>query len=143
MKINPYLNFDGDAEEAFNFYKSIFGGEFGMMQRFKEIPEKDKEQGKIKEEEGEKLIHVSLPLGQNVLMASDAPESTGKIKEGNNFSISLEADSKEDAQKFFEGLSRGGKIMMPLADTFWGAYYGMLQDKFGIRWMVSYNYPKE
>src|SRR5438046_2065780 len=107
--INPYLRFNDESQEAFNFYKSIFGGEFTMVQRFKEIPEKDRQQGNIKESEGEKIIHIALPLGNNVvLMASDAPESM-KVKIGDNFSISIEAESKEEADKLFGGLSAGGK----------------------------------
>ena len=143
-KTNIYLTFNGNAEEAFNFYKSVFGGEFPMIQRFKEGPEKDREMGKMKDEEGEKLIHVSLPISKETsLMASDSPESMGKVKFGNNFSIYVEAQSKEEAEKIFMGLSAGGKIKMPRADTFWGACYGMLEDKFGIGWMVGYTYPKK
>lgn len=140
--ISPYLLFNGQAQEAFDFYKSVFGGEFGMVQKFKEVPEEDRERGGIKGEEGEKLIHISLPVGRFVLMGSDAPESR-RVDMGNNFSISLETDSKEEAGKVFQALSEDGEVTMPLSDTFWGAYYGMLRDKFGIGWMVGYTYPKE
>ena len=143
MKLNPYLNFNGNAEEAFNFYKSVFGGEFGMISRFKEVPEDAKQAGHLKDVDGEKIMHISLPVGDCILMASDFPESMGKLQNGNNFSISLEVDTKEVAGKFFLALSEGGKITMPIADMFWGAYYGMLEDKFGIRWMISYTYPKK
>ena len=140
--ISPYLLFNGQAQEAFDFYKSVFGGEFGMVQKFKEVPEEDRERGGIKGEEGEKLIHVSLPVGRFVLMGSDAPESR-RVDMGNNFAISLETDSKEEAEKIFQALSEDGEVTMPLSDTFWGAYYGMLRDKFGIGWMVGYTSSKE
>ena len=143
-KTNIYLIFNGEAEEAFNFYKSAFGGEFGMMQRFKEIPEKDRDIGKIEDEEGEKLIHISLPISEETsLMASDGPRSMGNVIFGNNFSIYVESQSKEEADKIFTDLSVGGKVKMELTDTFWGAYYGMLEDKFGINWMIGYTYPKK
>jgi PhnB protein len=141
--INPYLNFNGNTEEAFNFYKSVFGGEFAILARFRDMPESDNCDGmKVAESDLDKIMHVALPIGNgNVLMATDALESMGqKLTEGNNFSISVSADSKEDADKIFNGLSEGGKVEMPLADAFWGAYFGMLQDQFGIRWMVSYDY---
>jgi len=142
IKINPYLAFNGEAEEAFNFYKSVFGGEFSSFQKFKDVPEADRKKGGIKDSESEKIINVGLPIGNEVLMASDSPESMGKPKIG-GFSISVETDSKEEAEKIYKGLSTGGKITMPLGDTFWGAYYGMLTDKFGVHWMVSYTYPKK
>lgn len=139
--MNPYLNFPGNAEEAFNFYKSVFGGELIGLTRFSDTPEG----GKLEPHEKEKLMHVSLPIGKNnTLMATDALESMGhKITPGTNFHISITADSKEEAIKFFNGLSKGGKVSMPLADTFWGDYFGMLTDKFGIQWMVNYTYPKD
>ena len=136
--INPYLNFPGNTEEAFNFYKSVFGGEFLFLQRFKDTPEA----GKVPDNEKDKLMHVSLPVGkENILMATDALESMGqKLSVGNNFYLSIEADSKEEADKLYKSLSEGGKATMPLTDTFWGAYFGMLKDKFGIQWMVSHTY---
>jgi PhnB protein len=140
--INPYLNFNGNTEEAFNFYKSVFGGEFATLMRFKDMPDSEVCDGmKVAENELDKIMHIALPIGNgNVLMATDALESMGqKLTEGNNFSIALSADSKEHADKIFDGLSEGGKAEMPLADAFWGAYFGMLQDKFGVRWMVSYD----
>ena len=139
--INPYLNFSGNTEEAFNFYKSIFGGELVGLTRFSDTPEGSK----LKPNEKEKLMHVSLPIGKsNTLMATDALESMGhKVTPGTNFHISITADSKEEAAKLFNGLSKGGKVTMPLADTFWGDYFGMLTDKFGIQWMINYTYPKE
>ena len=133
--INPYLNFPGNTEEAFIFYKSVFGGEFFNLTRFKDT----QEGGKVSENEKEKIMHISLPVGKNIIMATDALESMGhKLTAGNNFQLSVEAESKEEATKIFNGLSKGGKVTVPLADAFWGAYFGMLQDKFGIQWMVSH-----
>jgi PhnB protein len=136
--INPYLNFMGNTEEAFNFYKSVFGGEFKDVQRFKDTPESPK----VPENEKNKLMHISLPIGPgNILMATDALESMGqKLTFGNNFYLSLNADSEGEADKLFKGLSAGGTATMTLQKTFWGSYFGMLTDKFGIRWMVSYDY---
>lgn len=138
--INPYLNFNGNTEEAFNFYKSVFGGEFMALMRWKDAPEPDK----IPPSDREKIMHVSLPIGQgNVLMATDACESMGQtLTVGNNFYVCIAAESKEEAERLFNGLSEGGKTQMPLQDTFWGAYFGMLTDKFGIQWMVSYDYNR-
>jgi PhnB protein len=141
-KINPYLHFLGNAEEAFNFYKSVFGGEFAMFQRFGEMP--GCEEMNLSDGDKEKLMHVALPIGEgNVLMATDAVgEHAADAVIGNNFSLSVSADSKEDAEKIFNGLSKGGTVTMPLSDTFWGAYFGMCKDKFDINWMVNYDYPK-
>ena len=138
--LNPYLNFAGNTEEAFTFYRSVFGGEFSTLQRFKDTPEA----GRVPEKEKDMLMHVSLPVGKgNSLMATDALDSMGhKLTVGNNIQLSLEAESKEEAEKLFKGLSAGGKVTMPLSDTFWGAYFGMLVDKFGIQWMVNYTHPK-
>jgi PhnB protein len=138
--LNSYLNFPGNTEEAFNFYKSVFGGELVGLTRFKDTPEGSK----LGAGEKEKLMHVSLPIGKgNVLMGTDALESMGhKLTAGNNFHLCIEADNKEEAAKIFTGLAVGGKVTMPLSDTFWGAYFGMLNDKFGIQWMVSYTYPQ-
>jgi PhnB protein len=137
--INPYLNFNGNTEEAFNFYKSVFGGEFIVLQRFKDTSEKDK----LSPADQEKIMHIALPIGQgNILMATDALESMGqKLTIGNNFYLSIGAESKEEAEKLFTGLSAGGKIEMSLQDTFWGAYFGMFADKFGVQWMINYDYP--
>ena len=141
--INPYLNFNGNTAEAFQFYKSVFGGEFATFQRFKEVPDlPGKDQ--MSENELEGIMHVSLPLANgNVIMGSDVIKSLGHPQAmGNNFYISLEADSKEEATRLFNGLSAGGAGEMPLGDTFWNAYFGMFADKFGIRWMVNYTYPQ-
>ena len=136
--VNPYLNFNGTTEQAFNFYKSVFGGEFVTLQRFKDTPEA----GKMPPEAADKLMHVALPIGNgNVLMGTDALESMGqKLTVGNNFSITISADSEKEADKLFNGLSAGGKVEMPMAKAFWGAYFGMFTDKFGIQWMVSFDY---
>ncbi|HLF52707.1 VOC family protein [Flavobacterium sp.] len=139
-KVNPYLTFNGNCEDAFNFYKSVFGGEFPYIGRFKEMP--PMEGGKeISAEDGEKIMHVSLPISsETILMGSDSSESFGQVTTvGNNFSISIDAASKEEADKLFNGLSAGGKVTMPLSKTFWGAYFGMFTDKFGINWMVNHD----
>jgi PhnB protein len=136
--INPYLNFPGTTEEAFNFYKSIFGGEFTMVQKFGKGE-------KIPDSVSNKIMHISLPIGNgNVLMGTDACEEMGfKLTQGNNMHIILEPESKEEAEKLFNSLSKGGKVGQPLQDTFWGAYYGDFIDKFGIPWMVNYTYPQK
>src|SRR6476659_3817397 len=139
--LNPYLNFNGNTEEAFNFYKSVFGGEFITLQRYKDTPEADK----IPESEREKIMHISLPIGKgNILMATDAVESMGqKTIAGNNFYLSLNTESEEETRKLFNALSSGGKVTMPLDKTFWGAYFGMFIDKFGIQWMVNFDYGQQ
>ena len=135
--ISPYLNFNGNTEEAFNFYKSVFGGEFLALMRFKDNPEC----GQVSEADKERIMHIALPIGNgNALMATDALESMGqKLTFGNNFYIALAPESKEEAERLFNGLSAGGKIEMPLQDMFWGAYYGSFTDKFGVQWMVNYS----
>jgi PhnB protein len=135
--VNPYLNFNGNTEDAFNFYKSVFGGEFAMLQRFSDTPEASN----MPEGDRNKLMHIALPIGNgNVLMGTDVIESMGhKPVDGNNFSLSLEAESKDEADKIFNALASGGKVEMPMQNTFWGSYFGMTQDKFGIQWMMSYN----
>lgn len=142
--INPYLNFNGNAEEAFNFYKSVFGGEFSGIMRWKDMPDMPGSD-KLSESDKEKVMHIAFPIGDgNVLMASDVLESFGQAKaEGNNIQISINAESKEEADRLFNGLSAGGKIVMPLADAFWGAYFGMFEDKFGIQWLVNFDYNQK
>ena len=137
--INVYLNFDGNCEEAFNFYKSVLGGEFTYIGKFKDMPPQEGVLA-ISEEEANRVMHVSLPISkETVLMGSDTGgEWAGSYKQGNNFSISISADSKENADQLFAGLSVGGQVSMPLADTFWGDYFGMFTDKFGVNWMVGY-----
>lgn len=139
--INPYLNFQGNTEEAFNFYKNVFGGDFlGGIFRFKDTEMGDK----LSEEEQQKVMHIGLSMGnQNYLMATDALESMGqKVNFGNNFYIAIDAESREEAEKLFAGLSEGGAIEMPMADQFWGDYFGSLKDKFNVQWMVIYSPPK-
>ena len=134
--INPYLNFMGNTEEAFLFYKSIFGGEFKALQRFKDTPEASR----VPADEQDKIMHVALPIGPNLLMATDALESMGhKATPGNNMSISIDAESEEEAVRLFDALAAGGQVSVKLEKMFWGAYFGMLTDKFGIQWMVSYD----
>lgn len=135
--VNPYLNFNGNTEEAFNFYKSVFGGEFQTLMRFKDNPEC----GKMVESDKERIMHIALPIGKGtVLMATDSLESMGqKLTLGNNFYIALHPESKEEAERLFNGLSAGGKIEMPLQEMFWGALYGSFTDKFGVQWMVNYD----
>ena len=138
--INTYLTFDGNCEEAFNFYKSVFGGEFTFMGRFGDMPS---EAGgdTIPDDQKNRVMHVSLPISkETILMGSDTGgEWAAGFKEGNNFSISITADSKEEADRFFNELSSDGVVTMPIADTFWGDYFGSFTDKFGINWMVGYN----
>ncbi len=135
--INPYLNYNGNAEEAFNFYKSVFGGEFAKVMRFKDLPNPEFPMG---ENEGEKIMYIALPIGKNVLMANDVPEFMGKTNENENRSkISISAESKEEADQLFQGLSAGGQIEMPIADSPWGSYFGMFRDKYGIEWMVDFD----
>lgn len=134
--IYPYLTFNGNCEEVFDFYKSVFGGEFSYVGRFKDMPPGKYE---VPEAQKEKIMHVSLPIGkETVLMGSDSSKAFGRaVKPGDNFSLSYNADSKEDADKLFAALVEGGNLTMPMASTFWGSYFGMLVDKFGIQWMVS------
>ncbi len=138
--INPYLNFDGNTEEAFNFYKSVFGGGFSILQRYGDISSQQGF-GNVSESDKDKIVHIALPIREeNVLMGTDVLESMGnQLTIGNNFSISVHTESKEEAEKIFNGLSEGGQITMPLADTFWGSYFGTCNDKFGIPWKVSYD----
>lgn len=140
--VNVYLTFNGNCEEAFNFYKSVFGGEFPYIGRFGDMPPSE-DRKQVSEEEKNKIMHVSLPISrETMLMGSDVGgEWSSNFKEGNNFSLSLNADSREEAEKLFNALSEGGMVKMPLEDTFWGAYFGMWTDKFGINWMVNYDDP--
>ncbi len=139
--MNPYINLPGTTEEAFNCYKSVFGGEFTAIQRFGETPVADR----VPAKEKEKIMHVALPIGKgNVLMGTDALESMGQqLTFGNNYNISIEADSKDEAKRLYDKLSVDGKIETPIHDEFWGAYFGMFTDKYGTRWMINYTYPKQ
>jgi PhnB protein len=140
--LNPYLNFDGNTEEAFNFYKSVFGGEFiGGISRFKDMPEA----GNVREKDQDKIIHIALPIGKNnMIMGTDALESMGhQLHMGDNISLSLDVESEAEADQLFEKLSAGGKVSMPMEKAFWGDYFGMCTDKFGIQWMISYAYKQQ
>jgi PhnB protein len=138
-QINPYINFNGNAEEAFIFYKSVFGGEFAKIMRFKDISSPE---FPVTENEANKIMYIALPIGKNILMANDVPESLGQTNENENRSkISISAESKEEADKLFNGLSAGGQIEMPIGDSPWGSYFGMFRDKYGIEWMVDFD-PK-
>ncbi|WP_338730838.1 VOC family protein [Mangrovimonas cancribranchiae] len=136
--VNIYLTFNGNCKQAFDFYKSIFGGEYPYIGTFGEMPPQ-KEIPPLPEEMNDKIMHISLPISkETMLMGSDAGgEWAKKLKQGNNFSVSVNVDTLDEADSVFKALSEGGNITMPLAKTFWGAYFGMLTDKFGINWMVS------
>ncbi len=135
--INPYINFNGNAEEAFTFYKSVFGGEFGKITRLKDLASAE---FPVAEEDANKIMYITLPIGKNILMANDVPESMGRVNENENRSkIAISAESREEADKLFNGLSQGGTIEMPIADSPWGSYFGMFRDKYGIEWTVEFD----
>ncbi|MBN2747403.1 MAG: VOC family protein [Bacteroidales bacterium] len=136
--VNIYLSFNGNCLEAFNFYKSVLGGEFSYVGTFGEMPPQEG-MPPLPESEKSKIMHISLPISsETILMGSDVLEFMGpEIIQGNNFSINISPDSKEEADRLFAGLSEGGTIVMPLEFAFWGAYYGMFTDKFGINWMIN------
>jgi PhnB protein len=137
--INPHINFNGNAEEAFNFYKSVFGGEFARIIRFKEISSSE---FPVPENEANKIMHIALPIGKNVLMANDVPASMGQVNENENRSkIFVSTESREEAGKIFSGLSAGGNIEVPIGESPWDSYFGMFRDKYGIEWIVDYD-PK-
>jgi len=137
--VNVYLNFNGTCEEAFNFYRAVFGGEFGYIGRFKDMPSEGGPTPNPKE--GNRIMHVSLPISkETMLMGSDtAGEWASDFSQGNNYSISINTDSKGEADRIFNGLSSGGNVTMPMNKMFWGDYFGMFTDKFGVHWMVSFN----
>jgi len=138
-QINPHINFNGNAEEAFTFYKSVFGGEFAKIIRFRDLSSPE---FPVAENDANKIMHIALLVGKNILMANDVPEILGQVNENENRSkISISAETKEEADQLFYGLSAGGKIEMPIADSPWGSYFGMFRDKYGIEWMVDFD-PK-
>ncbi|WP_316765488.1 VOC family protein [Pedobacter frigiditerrae] len=142
MVVNPYLNFNGNTEEVFNFYKSVFGGEFAFLQRYKDIPKEDNTEECVDEvphAEGNKIMHMSLNIGSTMLMGTDVPSNMEQVKSGTNLSLCISVDSRADADRIFAGLAEGGHIQMPLQDMFWGDYYGMLTDKYEVQWMISFN----
>lgn len=136
--INPHINFNGNAEEAFTFYQSVFGGAFAKIIRFKDMASPE---FPIAEKEENKIMHIALPIGKtNVLMGNDVPDILGKVNEHEHRSkISISAESREEADKLFNGLSAGGNIEMPIADSPWSSYFGMFRDKYGIEWMVDFD----
>ena len=135
--INPYINFNGNAEEAFTFYKSVFGGEFANITRFKDLSGPGFQ---AEEKEANKIMHIALPIGNNTLMANDVPEHMGRVNENENRSkISITAESREEADRLFKGLSAGGQVEMPMDNSPWGSYFGMFRDKYGIEWMIDFN----
>lgn len=140
-QINPHVNFNGNAEEAFTFYKSVFGGEFTKIIRFKELTNSEVP---IAEDEKEKIMHIALPIGKySMLMANDVPKVMGRTNENENRSkIVITAETKEEADKLFNGLSKGGQVEMPITDSPWGSYFGMFRDKYGVEWMVEFD-PKK
>ncbi len=135
--INPHINFNGNAEEAFTFYKSVFGGEFSKIIRFKDLASAD---FPVAEHEENKVMHIALPVGKNALMANDVPEIMGLTNENENRSkIMINAESREEADKIFNGLSAGGQVEGPIGDSPWGTYFGCFRDKYGIEWMVEFD----
>jgi len=140
--VNPYLTFNGNCEEAFLFYKSVFGGDFQRFARFKDMPPMPGEE--LTEHQKQMIMHVALPTGgDSIILGSDSNPLYGDVKIGQNISLSIIAQSKEEAARIFQGLSAGGHITMPIDDTFWNAYFGMLVDRYGIIWMVNYDYPSK
>ena len=139
-RINAYLNFPGNTEEAMNFYKSVFGGDFTVFQRFRDIPGGEK----MSDEDQEKMMNISLPLrGGSVLMATDTLDSMGQeLVVGNNFHLAVQATSEREADAIFEKLSAGGQVRLAMNKAFWNAYFGMLVDRFGIQWMIAFDYPQ-
>lgn len=134
--INPHINFNGNAEEAFNFYKSAFGGEFQRIVRFKDL---SSEEFPVDESEADKIMHIALSIGHNTLMGNDVPAFMGKVDENENRSkISVSAESREEADRLFQALSAGGTVEVPIDDSMWGSYFGMFRDKFGIEWMINF-----
>lgn len=135
--INPHINFNGNAEEAFNFYKSVFGGAFTQIIRLKDLSSPD---FPVAENDANKIMHIALPIGPNLLMGNDVPESMGPVNENENRSkISISAASREEADLLFSGLSAGGTIEVPIDDSPWGSYFGMFRDQFGIEWIVDFD----
>ncbi len=141
--ISAYLNFQGNTEVVFNFYKSVFGGEFAALQRFKDMP--DMPGGmKVDDKDKDKILHISLSVGKGVtIMGSDALESHGqKLVFGNNAYLMIDAESEEEAGRIFKDLSSGGKVEMPLQKMFWGALYASFTDKYGVQWMINYSFEQ-
>ncbi|KAA8485289.1 PhnB protein [Arcticibacter tournemirensis] len=136
--INPWINFNGNAEEAFTFYKSVFGGEFTKIIRYKDLAGPEFQ---VDENEANKIMYIALPLGRNnVLIANDVPEFMGRVSENENRSkIYVNAESREEADNIFNGLSAGGEVEGPIGDSPWGTYAAMFRDKYGIEWIVEFD----
>ena len=135
-EVNTYLIFNGNREEAFQFYKSVFGGEFQYVGKYKDAPPEEGGE-ELSEEDSNRIMHISLPIGSSVLMGSDSHPKFGDVGFGDNFSISISPESTEEADKIFSGLTAGGRVDMPMQETFWSPYFGMLKDKFGVNWMID------
>jgi len=139
-KLNPYLFFDGNCEEAFTFYKSVFRREFNYLGRYKDVPNTDRQ---IFKENDEKIMHVTLPISEETtLMGSDNTESHKELGSNNCFALYINTDSKDEAERLFNELSAGGQIKVTMTETFWGSYYGIFKDKFGINWKISFDLPR-
>ena len=136
--INPYLLFNGNCEEAFLFYQSVFGGQIPYMGKYSDMPTDDN-CPPLSHADRKRVMHVSLPIGNTILMGSDSNSQSGEVVMGANVSISINTENRAEADKIFNGLSAGGNAFMPMNATFWGAYFGMLVDKFGIHWMVNFD----
>ena len=140
MALNTYLTFDDNCREAFEFYRSVFGGDFSIVMTYADAPA----EMNVPESEKDRIMHVSFPVGSSVLMGSDSCSAFGPPPNaGDNFAISIEAESREHCDEICAKLSEGGTIKMPMADMFWGAYFGCWVDRFGINWMMNYELPKE
>jgi len=141
--VNPYLTFHGQCEAAFKFYESAFGTIVPFWSRFGDMPAQEG-MPPLADEYKNQIMHVSLPISaETVIMGSDSLPGMGEYKNGNDFSVAIKAESKDEAKNLFEKLSEGGKVTMELQDTFWGAYFGMWEDKFGIQWMINYDDPEK
>jgi PhnB protein len=135
--INPYINFNGNAEEAFNFYRSVFGGEVTGVVRFRDL---ESAEFPVPENEADKIMRIVLPIGGNTLIANDVPESMGPVSENENRSkIAISAETKDEADRLFSGLSEGGTVEMPMAESPWSTYFAMFRDKYGIEWTVEFD----
>jgi PhnB protein len=139
--INPYINFNGNAEEAFNFYKSVFGGEFETIVRFKDL---ESSEFPVAEEDANKIMRIALPIGGNTLIANDVPKGLGLVNENENRSkISVITENREEADNIFTGLTVGGAIEMSMSESPWGTYFGMFRDKYGIEWTVEFDLSRD
>jgi PhnB protein len=140
MRIDPYITFNGNCEEAFEYYSNVFSSELSLS-RFKDMPS---DSGmNYEDHEKEHILHVSMPIGDSLLMGSDSPRRAGKAELGNALFISVNADTEEESRRIFNELSKGGNVIMPMEKSFWNAYFGMCVDKFGVSWMVSYDYSHD